>query len=197
MTNTNLDKALMPINKETFVEVPMRFGLPAARVPYPEDRVIRFYKEIPTKENKEQPFFKAELPANVTGKNLGIFCFAGNQMQLSYIDEKDCQPGLSIIKNMTGNSYLFIIPNAPTGEKDKMILGANQEWKFAQSLPKANRSLATEIRKEMTLPNGQKQWFVERKMMLKTDKVCGNIVLILPHASGNSIQIQPITIYKD
>ncbi len=197
MPNSDLNKAYMPIDKKTFYEVPMRFGLPAARVPFPEDRVIRFYKDIPTKENKLQPFFKAELPANISGKVLGVFCFAGDQMQLSFIEEKDCQPGMTIIKNMTGTPYLVMIPNAPVGEKDRMLMSSNQEWKFGQSLPKANRSIAMEIRKELTLKTGLKQWFIERKMMLKTDKICGNLILILPHGDGKNIMIQTITIYKD
>ncbi len=197
MPNSNLNKALMPINKDVFVEVPMRFGLPAARVPFPEDRVIRFYEDIPTKENKLQPFFKAEIPANISGKILGVFCFSGKQMLLSYIEEKDCQPGMTIIKNMTSTPYLLIVPQAPSGEKDRMLMAGNQEWKFGQSLPKANRTLPMEIRKELTLKNGQKQWFIERKMILKTDKICGNLILILPNPAGNSILMQSITIYKD
>lgn len=197
MPNAKLNKALMPINKTTFVEVPMRYGLPAARVPYPEDRVLRFYTEIPTKENKLQPFFKTNLPQDVVGKSIGVFCFNGNQMIISYIDEKDCQPGMTYIKNMTGIPILLRMPKAIGSEKDMQLLEPGKEWKFGQTLSKENRSMPLEVRTEKALPNGQKQWFIDRKMMLKTDKSNGNLVLILPHASGNTVQVQTITIYQD
>ncbi|MEG0334368.1 MAG: hypothetical protein RR553_09675 [Akkermansia sp.] len=196
----DLNKIYMPISATKIIEVPLRYGLPAARVPYPEDGTIRLYKtEItPSSIKKEIPFVTYKLPPDTGIKTLLIMTPTDHSFVFSFFNESNCKPGSALIKNMTSLPYLINIPAALTGEKKQNVINSNASFTYP-STTTAKRPLTTpiEIRKQVADKSGTLKWFIDRQMVLRIDPSKTTLILLLPAPSGRGMMLHEIPVFKD
>ncbi len=140
----------------------------------------------------------SSLPEKHGDKMLGVLLPGKDGVVILFIDEADCKPGITLFRNLTGNTYLLHAPSIPKVEKDMSILIPGGAWTFGSNMKGGHQErYPLEIRKEITDKKGKKMWYMERKMLLRRELSCGLLILLLPDVHGGLQMIQEISLYKD
>ena len=198
MVGNSVRTAMMPLSPGIVSVVPLGTGLPAKRVPFPDDKVIRLYDTTEAAECSGMPMLSCPLPEKHGSRMLGVLLPGKDGFNILFVDEADCMPGITLFQNLTKNTYLLHAPAVPKTEKDLALLTPGGHWTFGSSGKSApSERYPLEIRKKIRDKKGKTQWYMERKMMLRRESYSGLLILFLPDERGGLQMIQEISLYKD
>ncbi|MEG0025492.1 MAG: hypothetical protein RR719_09135 [Akkermansia sp.] len=185
------------VDAKTVIPIDIQTSSPSQRIPFPKDGTLRFFKEIPTKEKKNVPFYSAPVPTNMGNKLLGLISINDQgKYQIEYLDENKLKPGMIYFNNMTNQELMIHMPDVPSPEKKEILLKGGSEYILGgNSLP----STTTQIYKasllhKASIKNMGDRWLPLVKFRITRYQKRAVLCLLLPDSSSQNVIFSQILI---